>query len=105
MTPEERPVTVTGDNRFVVVPSPNWPAPLPPMHFAAPLATQQLKPLPAVNIDAARSAVDPFKAPPPADTFVVGCSTTNVSINETSGIRRFRENIALNCTDFLVLAY
>ena len=75
------------------------------MHFAAPLATQQLNPPPVVNIAAARSDDVPLAAPPPAETLIVGCNTTNVSIRETRGMRRFGENIALNCTVFLVMAY
>jgi hypothetical protein len=36
LTPLERPDTATGVVRFVVVPSPSWPALLSPQHFTAP---------------------------------------------------------------------
>jgi hypothetical protein len=34
------PLTVTGIGDWIVVPFPNWPAPLYPQHFAVPFANR-----------------------------------------------------------------
>jgi hypothetical protein len=39
VTPEDNPDTVTGEKAFEVDPSPTWPFPLKPQHFAEPDAT------------------------------------------------------------------
>jgi hypothetical protein len=47
-TPEENPITDTGVNDEVVVPSPSWPLEFVPQHFSASLTIAQDKFSPAV---------------------------------------------------------
>ena len=50
-TPDDKPDTVTGVNRSVVVPSPSCPEALPPQHFAAPpVVTAHVWKLPALMV-------------------------------------------------------